>query len=235
MMHPGTAYPRATNPYPWVRSLPFNPDSPFSSGGLGVLMNTGATADPDASTQRYLVSSGTYQPNASASAGAIAPIANPSNLITSAYWYEELEKADCILIRPYMVLYDAAVPTALASAASAAGIAGTLSFYLIKRCAHPLIQNRPVEYTAEWKGSVDLTNAATRIASTTKQLPTGAQWCDVGTAANDAAIDPGIVIEGDIAGGALRIRFDQEGAVGLLTYATGQTTNSGLGWLRSHL
>lgn len=225
-----------TNQYPWSRPIPFNPDAPFGAGSLGVLCNSGAVADPTAATQRYLVSPGNYDHRGNAAAD-LQPIANPSDLGVGYYWLDTaLEKADFTLIKPFLVLYSSSGHTALASAASAAGITAKMSFFLIKQARHPL-QNEPMEYTAEWKGSAVVTNAANRISSSTRWLPTGAQWCDVATPSTEGAT-PGVAItadDTDATGGALRLRFDQEGAIGLLTYVSSLTSNAGCGWLRSHM
>lgn len=233
---PGPSLARCTNAYPWKLDLPFNPNSPFSTGGLGCLC--GGTSDPTAATLRYLVSSGAYTQQSNQAAGSLEPVANPSDLGAGSFWYQPLERADIVLIRPYLILYSSSGHTAHAAAASAAGITANFSFFLVKCMARgpgTKEEGEPVEFTAEFKGMVTCTNAATRVASTARKVPTGLQWCDVATVVSDESIDPGIKIDGDVAGGALHLRMDQEGALGLITYVTTLTTNAGGGWLRSHL
>lgn len=230
-----TPTPIGTNQHPYTRVLPFNPDNPFGSGSCGVLCNSGSVADPTAATQRWAVSPGTYQPNANAPAADLWPVANPTNLKTGNYWLDMfLEPADSVIIKPYMVLFSDNTYAALASAAAGGGIAATLSFFAVFQ-GRPPQTNEPMEYSIEFKGSAVLANAATRVSSSTRYLPTGAQWAQAATITN-AAIDPGITADDtDISTGALRLRFDQEGAVGLLTYVSSLTSNAGCGWLRRHI
>lgn len=228
--------PIGTNQYPWSRPLPFNPDSPFSAGQLGCLCNSAGTAAPDASTYRRIITSGRYQPNANHAAADLRPFTNPTDLGTGLYWYDgALEAADNVLIRPYLVLYSSSAHTALAAAASAAGITAKLWLYIVKQ-ARPPQTNEPLEFNVEYKGNVTVTNAAGRVDSTTRWLPTGAQWCDVATVNENASISPGITADDtDVAGGALRLRMDQEGAIGLLIRVSDLTSNAGIGWERSHM
>lgn len=235
MRHAGPTMPRSTNNFPWNRAIPFDPKNPFGTGSLGVLCNSGTIAVPTPATQRYLVSAGNYQPNnVNAVASDTNPIVNPTDLGVGNYWYEDLEKADLLLIRPYLALYSSSAHTAFAAAAAAQGITADLSFFFVKQ-ARPAQANLPMEYTAELKGRVTVTNAATRVPSTTMWLPTGAQWCDAKTVVTDYTILPGILADGEIASGALHLRMDQEGAIGLITYVSGLTANAGAGWLTSHL
>lgn len=223
--------PVGTNQHPYRTALPFNPDSPFSTGGMGVLCNSGSVAAPDASTYRHLVSSGSYNPQGCA-AGDLEPLVNPTNQQTGNYWVNTLDAADFTLIKPYLVLYSDNTYAALASAASAAGITGTMSFYALRQAGRAK-SGRPIEWDARYLGKAVLTNAATRVPSTTKELPTGAQWCDVATITSKAITFT--ADSSDTAGGALRLRLDHEGASRLLTVISGLTANAGCGWQISHM
>lgn len=238
--NPGPTQPRSTNNYPWVVSIPFNFEAPFANGSLGCLMNTGGQSAPTAATYRDFVSPGNQDANAMQSTGALEPIANPTNLGTGYYWYEALEKADIVLIQPYLVLYSSSSHTAYASAAAKDGLTAKLHFYLIREIipgsGSAPNNKRPAEYTAEYKGGTTILNSANRVNSGTKIRPTGAQWAYTGTTIADETIDPGIKYDGDLDTGSMRIRFDQEGAIGLLTRVSDLTsTSTGVGWLRSHL
>lgn len=234
---------RGTSQDDWVVGLPFDPNNPFGNGSLGVLMDTGAAGTPDPSTYRHLVSSGNYTTNEGGNAAAdLAPIANPSNLGTGYYWWTGfVEKSDLCLIRPYQVLYTSSSHTALASAAAAAGITSTLSFWAVSRVGRA-IRGSPIEYAADFIGQVTVTNAATRVNSGTKQLPTGAQFCDAATVIYDKSMSPGIRIlssgsggTGAGTGGALNIAFDFLGGQSLLIRASGNTASAGVGWMRRHV
>lgn len=236
-MYPDNGFARKTRNFPWSIPLTFNPDAPFAAGSLGVLCNSAGVAAPTAATARLLVSSANEPPFGSSmntTPGDTQPITNPTDLGTGYYWYEELPEADIIEIRPYLVLYSSSGHTALASAAAAQGITANLSFFLIN-LSGKIRPGLPREYGAEIKGKVTVTNAATRISSASRQLPLGAQWCDAATVVTDYTISPGIVKDGEVATGALRLRFDQEGALGLLTYVSDLTANAGCGWQRRHL
>jgi hypothetical protein len=241
----GEAESRGTRPFPWFRDLNFNPALPFASASLGVLMNTGSVAAPDPSAYRYLVSAANYVGNGLNAAGDDYPVVNPTDYGTGYYFYQRIgDKPDVTILRPYMVQYSSSGHTALAAAAATGAISGTVSIWTTRRCGIEGPVNTPFEYGAEFVGQVSLTNAQTRIASTTLKLPTGSQWCDAGTVVLDKSISPGIRFKssggtgvgvGAGANGALDILFDQQGGEGIIVQVSGLTASAGLGWLRTHL
>lgn len=238
---PTTPVPRGTNQQPWLRDLTFTPDTPFASAGLGVLMNTGAVADPTAAAYRHLLAQAVIRGIENGNQpGDLFPVANPTDYGTGYFWCQtEITPSDLLVLRPYQVLYSSSAHTALASAAAAAGITSTLSIWTVHNVGPAPSSGRFLEYAAEFCGQVVVTNSANRINAATRYLPTGAQFCDVATVSIDKSISPGLRIKGSGtggtgsgAGGALEIICDQQGGIGYIIQVSSLTPSSGVGWLR---
>jgi hypothetical protein len=250
MGYPRTGIPRSTNPYPWVNPIPFNPETPFGNGTLGLIM-PGTATTPAANLHIHKVSSGNYRGNADQAAGAIEAMTNPTNLGTAhAFLDGNLEDADMLLIRPFLVLYGSSAHTAFAAAPARAAGSCRLDFWTIKPIGGAGVPERqkdqPVEYGGTYVGGVTVSNNGIAMTTGTRKLPTAAQFCDSATVNDDESISPGITVVGGInAGaavpatkqlGALCLKFDQMGGQGLIVEASGITSTSwGVGFLRSHL
>lgn len=222
--------PRGTNQHPWTRAQPYSPNAPFAAATAGCLINTTAAASAKTLYQRLIAAE--LRANDQNAAGELMPLQPAASLVAEATtWVEKLDAADLTLIRPYLVLFNATPPTANAATPSAGAVTGRLQFWLARAATAPNV-GRPIEYNATYAGEITLVNNGAAIAATSKAIPTAAQGCVI-TVAVDALPSPGITVTG--AGGAEHIRFDHEGALYLITRASGLTANAGVGWERSHV
>lgn len=232
------------NQYPYGElDLPFNTLKPFDADKLGVLMNTGAVAQPGANAYRHLLAPKPWQlpdmRDTLAGVGDNLPLANPSaDLGVGYFWFAPArERAGLTVIRPYMVKYASAAHAAYAASAAANTIGAALSFWTTHGLGQP-IQGQPLEFEAEFLGRVSFTNAAVAVGTTTptvKRLPAAAQYCDIGSVDVDVTLSPGIQIKGNSTGGALEFVFGHQGGHGLIIQASGITASCGVGWLRRYL
>lgn len=232
-----------SNRFPWRVALPFNPNSPFSTGGLGALLNSAAVACTSG-TYQGLSSSGNYGANTgSPTAGALEPIVNPADLSAGYRWYETFDESNLLILKPYLVKYDATPPTAFASTPVADAITAILNLFGIRSLGMPQ-GGLPMEFAATYLGSLTIKNNGVAANAASFRMPRSSQFCRYIASTRDVSLTPGIRItgNGEATGtnyaadtSAAEINLDRLGHEGVLIHATGLTANVGVGWVRSEV
>lgn len=229
-----TPDPSGTNQFPFVQPFRFEPSAPFGTGTLGAIMNTGAVAAPAWSAFGKILSSEAWTQNGPTTPGGHDPLTNPSNMLTGYYWIDGLlEAADLIVLKPYLVLFNSATPTAYAATPAAAAVAATWNIWLVKHANTPKT-NRKLEYNCVPACKITVGNSGVAIG-TNESVPTSGQYCSTITVAEDLVPGAGTQVYGNGTAGAAELRFDQGGAIAIIAQISGVTASAGGGFERSHV